>query len=143
MQLYSIFLSAPAAPASAALTGGLGLAPKSVGSALSLLGGLGIVMQLAIYPPVQLKMGLLKSYRWSCGLFPIAYLATPMLVFLLDATGADGKGFAVWAGIAAVLAVQVTGRTFAFPASIALVCFLLLSLSLSLPTPADVLMLRY
>ncbi|TGZ82160.1 MFS general substrate transporter [Ascodesmis nigricans] len=113
MQLYSIFLSAPSA--SNPLLGGLNLSPVSVGTALSFLGTLGIAMQLIVYPPVQIRLGLIRSYRWSNSLFPIAYLLTPMLVFLRRISDA-----ATWAGISGVLAIQVAARTFAFPASIAL-----------------------
>lgn len=116
LHIYTLFLSTPRASSTPThLTGGLGLRPHSVGMAMSLLGILGILMQLFFYPPFQAKLGLLRSFRLACLLFPIAYLATPWLT-LIPATG----GWRVWAGIGAVLMLQVAGRTFALPGSVIL-----------------------
>ena len=53
-----------------------------MGLALSLPGARGILCQLIVYPPVQARLGLLRSFQLSCFLFPIAYVAMPFISFL-------------------------------------------------------------
>ncbi|KAF8245398.1 MFS general substrate transporter, partial [Wilcoxina mikolae CBS 423.85] len=112
MHLYTIFLSTPRGES--ALHGGLSLPAQRVGLALSLLGSIGIVVQLFLYPPVQQHFGLLRSFQLSCFLFPIAYIFTPLLTFL------PPDSVAMWVGIIAVLGTQVSARTFALPGSVIL-----------------------
>lgn len=117
MHLWSIFLSTPRAAHSHkhtffAFTGGLGLHPHQVGLAMSYLGVLGIILQLLCYPPLQAKLGLLRSFRLSCLIFPLAYVLTPFLALL--------SGPLMWFGVALVLLLQVSARTFALPGSVIL-----------------------
>ncbi|KAJ6259772.1 Major facilitator superfamily multidrug transporter [Drechslerella dactyloides] len=128
MQLYPIFLSTPRADNShpkspLTFTGGLGLPASQVGSAMAILGFIGITMQLFIYPPLQTRLGTLRSYRLSLLLFPIAYLFTPFLAVLPSDSrdiSEPASGVAVWSGIVAALFVQVTARTFAGPGNVIL-----------------------
>jgi hypothetical protein len=90
MHLYTIFLSTPRG--GSALHGGLELPAQRVGLALSLLGVIGILVQLFFYPPLQQHFGLLRSFQLSCYLFPIAYMFTPLLSFLAPTAWPCGWG---------------------------------------------------
>jgi predicted MFS family arabinose efflux permease len=111
MGLYPLLLSAPHGRP---LHGGLELPAQSVGFALSVLGGLGIICQLLLYPTMQARVGLLRSFQISLWLFPIAYTLTPFLSFLKPGT------LVMWAAVVVVLALQVLARTFALPGGVIL-----------------------
>lgn len=104
-------------------TGGLGLPPPSIGSALAILGVIGISMQLLLYPRVSARLGTTASYRLSIILFPISYTLAPFLAVIPSAAPAphQASGALVWLAITLVLVVQVTARTFALPATAILV----------------------
>ncbi|KAK0277128.1 hypothetical protein LTR91_000414 [Friedmanniomyces endolithicus] len=104
-------------------TGGLALPPPSIGTALAILGVIGITLQLLLYPPLSFHLGTLPSYRLSLLLFPFSYTLTPFLAVLPSSSPAPNpaSGFLVWAGITAVLALQTLARTFALPATAILV----------------------
>lgn len=97
--------------------GGLALSPAHIGLALSILGILGIFLQLVVYPTLSERLGVVKSYRYSLLLFPICYTLAPYLA-LIPSTSAsphEATGIRVWLGIVFVLCFQVTARTFALP----------------------------
>ncbi|KAK6357403.1 hypothetical protein TWF718_001715 [Orbilia javanica] len=128
LQLYPIFLSTPRRDNSHPSTpiswnGGLGLPASQVGFGMSILGSIGIIMQLFIYPPLQMRFGTLLSYRMSLLLFPIAYTLTPFLS-ILPSEDHDlqnpASGSVVWAGIVLTLFIQVTARTFSNPGNVIL-----------------------
>lgn len=97
--------------------------PAKIGLALSILGFIGISLQLLLYPKLSARLGTVLSYRLSLVLFPIAYFIAPYIVLLPSSTKppkpADGP--LVWIGITVVLAVQVMARTFALPGATILV----------------------
>jgi hypothetical protein len=99
--------------------GGLALPPARIGLALSILGVIGIFIQLFLYPSWSGHLGLVRSYRYSLLLFPIAYTLAPYLAMLPSSTLAPlpANGIVVWIGITIVLAIQVMARTFALPAT--------------------------
>ena len=103
-------------------TGGLGMPASTVGVATSFLGILGMILQVTLYPPIQARLGTLRSFRWFLPLFPFAYFVAPYLSILPSSSEAPApaSGVLVWAGIVLVLLVQVTARTFTLPASIIL-----------------------
>ncbi|ROV89050.1 hypothetical protein VSDG_08739 [Cytospora chrysosperma] len=138
--LWFVFLSTPAYdPASGggggggggpprrlpfAFTGGLGLPPAQVGAAMSILGVLGIALQLLAYPALSARLGTVWSLRVFLPFFPLAYLLVPFLALVPGGDpGAGGggggggakSGPAVWAAICGVLLCQVVARTFALP----------------------------
>ncbi|KAI5806315.1 major facilitator superfamily domain-containing protein [Geopyxis carbonaria] len=116
MHLYIIYLSTPRAsppPTFPHLRGGLGLPSHKVGLALSTLGFIGITFQLLLYPRLQARYGLMRSYQAATAVFPLAYVAAPLLVLL-------PPGAAAWAGIGGVLGLQVLARTFALPGNVIL-----------------------
>ena len=83
---------------------------------------IGITLQLTLYPRLSSKLGLVKSFRYSLALFPLAYFLTPFIACIPSWTAppAPAAGIPVWLGIAFVLFLQVAARTFALPASILL-----------------------
>ncbi|QDS72252.1 hypothetical protein FKW77_005906 [Venturia effusa] len=99
--------------------GGLALPPARIGLALSILGAIGISIQLILYPSWSGRLGLVRSYRYSLALFPITYTLTPYLALLPSSTlpPLPANGVVVWVGITVVLAIQVMARTFALPAT--------------------------
>ncbi len=106
-----------------AFTGGMGLQPREVGMAMAILGVLGISLQLGIYPQLSARLGTVRSWRLFLIGFPFAYFFVPFLS-LVPSTAPPPHpkdGLAVWVSIAAVLSLQVIGRTFALPAQTILV----------------------
>jgi len=104
-------------------TGGLALPPPSIGTALAILGVIGISMQLLLFPTLSFRLGTTRSFRMSLLLFPITYLLAPYLAVIPSSTKPpeQASGAWVWLGITLVLAIQVTARTFALPATAILV----------------------
>ncbi len=128
--LWTLFLSTPrslpvqdsARRLPFIFTGGLGMPAATVGFATSILGGLGMLLQIFLYPPVQARLGTLRGFQIFLALFPAAYFIAPYLAVLPSATRAPeaASGPLVWIGILVVLLFQVTGRTITLPASIIL-----------------------
>ncbi len=126
--LWALFLSTPRSPTSEkpslpfAFNGGLGMPASTVGLATSILGMLGMALQLLLYPTVHAALGTLRSFRYFLILFPLAYLLAPYLSILPSSTPAPSpaSGPLIWIGIILVLLLQVTARTFALPATIIL-----------------------
>ncbi|KAF3005050.1 hypothetical protein E8E13_009358 [Curvularia kusanoi] len=128
--LWIIFLSTPRATAVNAIkttaihfTGGLSFSPSLLGSSLAILGVVGLTLQILLYPWANTRFGLMRCFRYSLMLFPLAYFLAPYLALLPSNTAPPqpASGFLVWAGISLVLTLQVSARTFALPASIILV----------------------
>lgn len=103
-------------------TGGLGMPASTVGVATSFLGILGMLLQVFLYPPVQARLGTIRSFRWFLLLFPVAYFVAPYISILPSSSEAPNpaSGGFIWVGIILVLLLQVTARTFTLPASIIL-----------------------
>ncbi|RYP77884.1 hypothetical protein DL770_007006 [Monosporascus sp. CRB-9-2] len=106
-----------------AFTGGLGLSPQKVGGAMALLGVIGIILQLFLYPKLSARLGTLRSYRMFIFCFPIAYTLMPYLSLVPSTTPppSEKTGPWVWIALVCLLSIQVVGRTFALPAQIILV----------------------
>lgn len=125
--LWFIFLSTPVydpslpnAPARHlpfVFTGGVGLPPARVGMAMSILGVIGITLQLFVYPTLSARLGTLRCLRLFLLCFPITYFLVPYLALVPSTSPPPNpkSGFALWVSIAAVLFCQVIGRTFALP----------------------------
>jgi hypothetical protein len=130
--LWFVFLSTPVYDPSKSkhhtrlpfhFTGGLGLQPQSVGLAMSILGVIGILMQLFLYPNVSARLGTIKSWRLSLLCFPVAYFLVPYLSIVPSSAlpPAAKTGVFIWLAICGVLFVQVIGRTFALPSQTILI----------------------
>ncbi|KAK3678559.1 hypothetical protein LTR78_001857 [Recurvomyces mirabilis] len=104
-------------------TGGLALPPPSIGTALAILGVIGISMQLLLYPRVSWRLGTVRSYRYSLLLFPISYTLAPYLAVIPSSSPAPhpASGGWIWTAITFLLLIQVTARTFSLPATAILV----------------------
>ncbi|TFB05264.1 putative membrane protein [Trichoderma ghanense] len=103
-------------------TGGLGMPASTVGVATSFLGFLGMFLQVTMYPPIQARLGTMRSFRWFLFLFPVAYFVAPYLSILpsWSPPPEPASGGFIWAGIIGVVFLQVMARTFTLPASIIL-----------------------
>ncbi|KAM3415902.1 hypothetical protein BST61_g9400 [Cercospora zeina] len=104
-------------------TGGLALPPPAIGTALAILGVIGISLQLLVFPPVSFWLGTIRSYRLSLLLFPISYFLAPYLAIIPSTSSppAQASGPLIWLYITLILAVQVMARTFALPSTAILV----------------------
>jgi hypothetical protein len=118
LHIFPVFLSMPTAPNPEStvvrFTGGLGLASPTVGLYLATFGICGIFLQLFIYPHIQRRVGNLGVFRIASSIFPTAYVLAPYLVLL------SGHKTAKWVAMAAILFLQVMGRTMAMPSSVIL-----------------------
>ncbi|OHE99138.1 major facilitator superfamily transporter [Colletotrichum orchidophilum] len=121
--LWFVFLSTPTSATPPHLpfrfSGGLGMAPQSVGLAMAVLGVIGITLQLLVYPRLSAHLGTVKAWRLFLYFFPVAYFLVPYLAVVptTDAAPPPGPkgGPAIWFAIFGVLLFQVLGRTFALP----------------------------
>lgn len=104
-------------------TGGLGLPPSLVGIATAIFGVLGILLQLTLYAPLSARLGTVASWRVFLALFPLAYFSAPYLAQVPSSSPPPQhkSGAIMWVAVAAVLLVQVLGRTFTIPAQTILV----------------------
>lgn len=105
--------------------GGLGMPSSTVGNATSILGVLGMLLQVVMYPPVHARLGTLRSFRYFLVIFPVAYLLVPFLATLPQAANADGSAgtgvsTALWFAIVFILFLHTSARTMTLPASIIL-----------------------
>ncbi|KAL1297803.1 hypothetical protein AAFC00_006335 [Neodothiora populina] len=104
-------------------TGGLALPPPKIGSALAILGVIGISLQLMLYPRLSFRLGTVLSFRLALCLFPLAYTLVPFLALVPSSTSPPdpAAGPWLWLALTVVLFVQVLARTFALPATAILV----------------------
>uniref|UniRef100_A0A093Y3V9 Glucose-6-phosphate 1-epimerase n=1 Tax=Talaromyces marneffei PM1 TaxID=1077442 RepID=A0A093Y3V9_TALMA len=116
-----VFLPTPRAPEDSRrgffhFNGGLGLTTQQVGIATSVIGLIGLPLQLFVYPRVQFRLGTLRSLRSFLPLSPLAYTLMPFLVLI-----PRGAQYLIWPSFSFVVALQVLSRTFVLPAAIILV----------------------
>ncbi|KAF2152937.1 MFS transporter [Myriangium duriaei CBS 260.36] len=104
-------------------TGGLGLPPAAIGVSLAILGTIGIVLQLGLYPTISFRYGNVSCYRLALLFFPVVYAAVPFLALIPTtlAAPAPASGTLFWAALVVILAVHVLARTFALPGTTILV----------------------
>ncbi|KAM3425179.1 hypothetical protein BST61_g7138 [Cercospora zeina] len=120
---HSVGQDEPLHPRSAfKFAAGLAFPPPTIGFAMSIIGFIGVALQFLLYPWANGKFGLMRCFRMSLFLFPMAYYLAPYLA-LLPSTSAPpqaASGAIIWLGISLVIFLQVAARTFALPASIIL-----------------------
>lgn len=103
--------------------GGLGMPASTVGNATSILGVLGMLLQVVMYPPVHARLGTLRSFRYFLVIFPVAYLLAPFLATLPQTQNEDGTtsvSTVLWFAIVLILFLHTSARTMTLPASIIL-----------------------
>lgn len=102
---------------------GLAFPPPTIGFAMAIIGFIGVALQFLLYPWANARFGLMRAFRISLFLFPLAYYLAPYIALLPSATAPPepASGWVIWMGISAVLLLQVAARTFALPATIILI----------------------
>ncbi|KAI1493640.1 major facilitator superfamily domain-containing protein [Biscogniauxia mediterranea] len=128
--LWTLFLSSPRATQEEAavrslpwvFTGGLGMPAATVGVATSVLGILGMLLQIFAYPSIHARLGTLRGFRYFMPLFAVAYFLAPYLAVLPSSTEtpAPASGPFIWMYMTIVQVFQVMARTVTLPASIIL-----------------------
>jgi hypothetical protein len=122
--LWAIFLTAPVGPPSHSplhFTGGLGMVPRDVGFALSLLGGTSMMLQLVFYPMLQERFGTLRIWRTALFIFPIVYLVAPYPSLVASSSPVSSRTATTWVAMSAVLLLFTIGRTGVTPATTLLI----------------------
>jgi hypothetical protein len=119
--LWSVFLSMPVGQPEEQhpplkFNGGLGMLPRDVGFAMSLLGAIGVVLQMGFYPMIQDRFGTVKIWRASLFIFPIVYLLAPFPSLVASAPSSKDQTALTWVTMSSVLLLFVLGRTGVTPA---------------------------
>lgn len=96
-------------------TGGLGMSARELGFANTIIGCVGIPLQILLFPYLSAKLGIQTSYRVFLPFSALAYFALPYLVLLPD------KAAILWPFLSLDLISHVFARVFVGPATILLV----------------------
>ncbi|ANB11278.1 hypothetical protein AWJ20_4082 [Sugiyamaella lignohabitans] len=116
MQLLPLFLSTPRMDDGDHHTnpfifnGGLGLKTSEIGVVISILGGVGVAIQLLIYPRLANYLGNAKLHKTALLLFPPCYFLIPYLSFV----PASPEYLSMLCTVP-LAALVILGRTFAVP----------------------------
>ncbi|KAK5474398.1 hypothetical protein LTR43_006414 [Exophiala xenobiotica] len=126
--LWAIFMSTPVGDAESRrppfrFSGGLGMLPRDVGFAMALLGAIGVVLQLIVYPMLQDRFGTIRIWRCALLVFPVVYFLAPFpsLVASAPSQRADGTPVLVWLATVGVIVLFIAGRTGVTPATTLLI----------------------
>ncbi|KAK6433349.1 hypothetical protein LTR95_010474 [Oleoguttula sp. CCFEE 5521] len=101
---------------------GLAFPPPTIGFAMAIIGFIGVALQFLLYPWANSRFGLMRCFRYSLILFPMAYALAPYVALIPSSSPSPlpASGTLIWLGISSVLLLQVSARTFALPATIIL-----------------------
>lgn len=99
-------------------SGGLGMLPRDVGLAMSLLGLIGVILQIIIYPRLNDRFGAIRIWHTALFVFPITYIVAP---FPSLVASFSGKTAFVWLSMGVPLVLFITGRTGITPATTLLI----------------------
>jgi hypothetical protein len=90
---------------------------------MAILGIIGITMQLFVYPTVNAKLGVVRSWRIFLYCFPVSYALAPYLAIVPSRSPppAEKDGVVLYLALCGILFIQVMGRTFALPATTILI----------------------
>ncbi|KIV87894.1 hypothetical protein PV11_03410 [Exophiala sideris] len=126
--LWAIFLSTPVGDAESrhppfVFNGGLGMLPRDVGFAMALLGAIGVLLQLVVYPLLQDRFGTIRIWRCALLVFPVVYILAPFpsLVASAPSQRGDSTSVLVWLATAGVIVLFIVGRTGVTPATTLLI----------------------
>ncbi|CAG8983517.1 hypothetical protein HYALB_00004318 [Hymenoscyphus albidus] len=100
-------------------TGGTGLSARDIGFSMAMLGSVGIILQLFLYPDVNTYLGTVTSWRVFLYCFPIIYSITPFLAIVPSTSPppSEKTGITFWVVLTSLIFLFVIGRTFAAPAA--------------------------
>jgi MFS family permease len=126
--LWAIFLSTPVGDTKSRhppfiFNGGLGMLPRDVGFAMTLLGAIGVVLQLVVYPLLQDRFGTIRIWRTALLVFPIVYFIAPF-PSLVASSGPQKENTItplVWLATGVVIVLFIVGRTGVTPATTLLI----------------------
>jgi MFS family permease len=116
MQLLPLFLSTPRMDDKGNHTnpimfnGGLGLKTSEIGLIISVLGCVGVSLQLMVYPRLAAYFGNARLHRIALTVFPASYFLMPYLSFI-----PASPEILATLGTIALATVVILGRTFAIP----------------------------
>jgi len=124
--LWAIFLSAPIGTSGQQhppllFNGGLGMQPRGVGYAMSILGAIGVILQLVIYPMLNDRFGTIKIWQGALFIFPIVYTLAPFPSLVASSNSQGHHTILVWVSMLFVLLLFVIGRTGVTPATTLLI----------------------
>jgi MFS family permease len=113
-QLLPLFLSTPRMPGHHSnpffFNGGLGMSTKEIGIIVSVLGLVGVIIQLTLYPWFAAVLGNARLHKLSLLVFPPMYFLVPYLSFIPE----NPKALAMCV-VTPLAAIVIFGRTFAIP----------------------------
>jgi len=97
--------------------------PREVGIAISLLGGIGVVLQLVVYPMLQDRFGTVRIWRTALLIFPVVYLLAPFpsLVASAPSQRKENVKALVWLAMGMVMVLFIIGRAGVTPATTLLI----------------------
>lgn len=126
--IWAIFLSTPISDTKRRsfpifFNGGLGMLPRDVGVAMSLLGAIGVLAQLFIYPLLQDRFGTIKIWRKALLIFPLVYLLAPFPAYVASSPSlSDATARALsWLAVGGIILLFITGRSGVTPATTLLI----------------------
>jgi hypothetical protein len=124
--LWAIFLSTPIGKPERQhppvhFTGGLGMQPRDVGFAMSVLGAISVILQLVIYPMLNDRFGTLRIWQGALFVFPIVYTLAPFPSLVASENTKGDESALVWIAMLFVLLLFVIGRTGVTPATTLLI----------------------
>jgi hypothetical protein len=96
--------------------------PHTVSFAMGIIGATGLIVQLALYPPIHGRLGTLRCFRLFSFLFCVAYGLAPVLLYFRSDRG-ESLDPRLWPSIAIIAFIHNIGRAFVLPASIMLLSY--------------------
>ncbi|KAM5341207.1 hypothetical protein ACJ41O_015316 [Fusarium nematophilum] len=96
-------------------TGGLGLSSRKVALVNTIIGTVGIPVQILLYPRLSTCLGVLASYRAFLPLSIVVYCLVPYLALIPDTSAL------VWVSLVILLSLHTLSRVFVTPATMMLI----------------------
>ncbi|KAL8289976.1 hypothetical protein RQP46_002915 [Phenoliferia psychrophenolica] len=91
--------------------GGLGWHEADIGKALSFAGVCTVVTQLALFPPLQRRLGTALMYKSLMALWPVVFCFFPIMSYLAHKDNANGRGSErVWPVMIMFLLIKSTAN---------------------------------
>lgn len=95
--------------------------PREVGYAMSILGAVGVALQLVIYPILNDRFGTIRIWQGAMFIFPIVYTLAPFPSLVASSSSQSHNTVFVWISMLFVLLLFVIGRTGITPATTLLI----------------------